>query len=255
MNAIEKNWRGKALRLHPDKTGKFWTPQLTERLRRLFDYYNATQEHLLKCWATYILPTVRSASLSYFLTQDTKEFAVEIAWEATDHLSTCIQYRDDDSGVDYEMLVEEGQGQVVFTADDENCECLFSDRFCGFTIFHIGPVGRLRNVESQVEIIVGEVPRELREAHMLVQNAKTESSKRRRTCSVALDKRAVPWRSNHGRYQGRRRQVCLYHDPANGWFCRYRKTCQLDHIDTRTKKGARRWAGLMAALARVRGDD
>ena len=54
MNAIEKNWRAKALRLHPDKIdGPFWNQHRKERLGHLFNYYNTAQEELMKAFAQY----------------------------------------------------------------------------------------------------------------------------------------------------------------------------------------------------------
>ena len=54
MSAIEKNWRAKALRLHPDKIDSpFWSTDRKERLGRLFNYYNTAQEEVMKAFAQY----------------------------------------------------------------------------------------------------------------------------------------------------------------------------------------------------------
>ena len=196
----------------------------------------------------FVVPKVREATLNYFLTTDSKEFGVEIRWEEEEQYATCIYYLDE-KGEGYEILTEEGQDSQIFTGDNPMYQCMFAEGFAGYSIFHVGPVGKLRDVESEELVLVGEVPHELRCARAaLVQSWKAEGNKRRRRDSARG--KPLPWRSrrHHPHY---RKQVCLHHDPANGWFCRYHN-CKLDHIDTRTNIGRKRWAGLMAALARKR---
>ena len=254
MSAIEKDWRSKALRLHPDKIdGAFWSQDRKERLGRVFYYYSTAQEELMKAFAQYVIPMVNNACVSYFLT-DTAQLGVEITWDASDNFSTCIQYVDYE-GASCELLVDEGRGKHIFTDEDAMCECMFEKGFRGYSLFHVGPVGRLRYVESEEMLLITEVPRELLDARaLLVQHARAaEGNKRRRTCAYVPDKPVAPWRSSHRRtrQQHHRKQVCLYHDPAQGWFCRY-YSCNLCHIDTRTKKGAKRWTRIMSAMARAR---
>ena len=172
-------------------------------------------------------------------------FEVEINWDAEDNFATLIYYLDFE-GEGCEVLVREGQGKHTFTAEDPMCECMFAQGFAGYSLFHVGPVGRLHSVESVEVALPSEMPEDLRDARAaLVKSEKVAKNgrKRRRTIDHAPGKcQAAPWRSKRGsdwcRHPPHRRKlVCLYHDPANGLFCRYRGTCDFDHIDTRTKHG------------------
>ena len=172
-------------------------------------------------------------------------FGVEITWDAEENFTTLIYFLDCE-GEGCEVLVREGQGKHTFTAEDPMCECMFAQGFAGYSLFHVGPVGRLHSVESVEVALPSEMPEDLRDARAaLVKSEKVAKNgrKRRRTIDHAPGKcQAAPWRSKRGsdwcRHPPHRRKlVCLYHDPANGLFCRYRGTCDFDHIDTRTKHG------------------
>ena len=172
-------------------------------------------------------------------------FGVEITWDAEENFTTLIYFLDCE-GEGCEVLVREGQGKHTFTAEDPMCECMFAQGFAGYSLFHVGPVGRLHSVESVEVALPSEMPEDLRDARAaLVKSEKVakDGRKRRRTIDHAPGKcQTAPWRSKRGsdwcRHPPHRRKlVCLYHDPANGLFCRYRGTCDFDHIDTRTKHG------------------
>ena len=65
---------------------------------------------------------------------------------------------------------------------------------------------------------------------------------------------APPWRScSSDTHAGRRPKACLWHHPAEQRYCSDLH-CTHEHIDTRTKEGARRWQSIQRALKRTRGE-
>ena len=118
---------------------------------------------------------------------------------------------------------------------------------------------RLAAVRRQIEEMTVAAKKRKRAA----EKHKSRDNKRRRQ-QVSFGQREArpiatlwvtpPWRwCSSETHAGRRPKACLWHHPAEQRYCSDLH-CTHEHIDTRTKEGARRWQSIQRALKRTRGE-
>ena len=114
---------------------------------------------------------------------------------------------------------------------------------------------RLADIRCQIELITAAAKKRKRAA----EQHQSKGNKRRRKRVMYEQREALPivtlwitppWRRfGAATHTGRRPKACLMHHPAGQLYCSD-KHCALEHIDTRTEEGARRWQSIQRALER-----
>ena len=156
-----------------------------QRLQEAFKYCANLQEYLQKSFGAYLIQRVSAARINYWLT-DTNAVSLQVCFEAKPDLQSVLHFFRDD-GVEMEMELAEGVGEVTFTDDHVENRYMFAPDFEGFTLVHRAGCGPRKGVESRGIRVTEPVPQALLETQVWRRRWKRKPNVAKKTAWLLSD--------------------------------------------------------------------